>query len=272
LILDAMVASALAYRALQIGPRQGQVEDFLEFPTGWRFQSEFFGADSQDFGPQSGPVSFGIVLASQQSPGTLMIAIRGRVTHRGLWRPMVGPFRPALTGHRSAVPTDLMLEGRLAQTYASMQGSLMSLIEDQAPRSLILVGHSMGGALAMLLTLDVALCLQQQRCRTVICASPRPGNAAFSAFYQRVTLEAGIPTFHIVNPYDVIPRIPPRTVYGFAPPTAEVYPCPFKEAGLLPNPLVRHRVENYYRTLCRVFDREPGPGGMLATLDELIFL
>lgn len=267
LVLDAVLASAQAYRAFLSGAAFVEApESTLHIPSGWRYVQAFSGKDPGDFGPEHGPVLFGIVLEPRDSPGSLMVAIRGRVTHRGLWRPLVGPFQAANPAHQARVPGETRLEARLAQTYASLQSTLMALIAAREPDHLILTGHSMGGALALLLSLDVALSRPQQRCTTVLCASPRPGNAALTDFYRQLTAATGCETLHIVNPFDLIPTIPPTRWYGFAP-IGPAFPCPFREVGLLPNYLLRHRVENYYRILCEGFGYPPE--GLRAHLDAL---
>lgn len=267
LVLDAVQASAQAYRAFLSGAAfANSPESTLHIPSGWRYVQAFSGEDPGDFGPEHGPVIFGILLESLDSPGRVMVAIRGRVTHRGLWRPLVGPFQAANPEHQARVPMETRLEARLAQTYASLQSTLMNLIAARAPEHLMLTGHSMGGALALLLSLDVALSRPQQRCTTVLFASPRPGNAALTDFCRQLTASTGCETLHIVNPFDLIPTIPPTRWYGFAP-IGPAYPCPFREVGLLPNYLLRHRVENYYRTLCEGLGFQPE--GLRTRLDAL---
>ena len=162
----------------------------------------------------------------------------------------------------------MLLEGRLLDVYRSMQAELMSHLDALAPSHVLLAGHSMGGALAQLFALDIALCRPGLPVSTIACGSPRPGNRAFARTYEQYTSAQKIPTLNIVNPFDIIPTIPPTSVFGFAS-VGQTYPCPFTEQGPLPNFLTRHRVDNYYLSLCRQWGMPPATHGLCPTVETL---
>jgi len=96
---------------------------------------------------------------------------------------------------------------RIAQANASLSArdSVKSYLDSGAATSVTVSGHSLGGALATLLTLDVAL---NTSCRTPTSytyASPRTGDHFFAGTYN-----ACVPaTYRIVNRQDLVPKLPP---------------------------------------------------------------
>ena len=95
---------------------------------------------------------------------------------------------------------------RIGQPNASpcARDSVKSYLDSGAATSVTVCGHSLGGALATLLTLDVAL---NTSCRTPTAytyASPRTGDHFFAGAYN-----ACIPaSYRIVNRQDLVPKLP----------------------------------------------------------------
>ncbi|KAI9136879.1 Alpha/Beta hydrolase protein [Paraphysoderma sedebokerense] len=103
------------------------------------------------------------------------------------------------------------------------------------PLRLIVVGHSMGGALAgfSALHLQRTLNLSRSQIEVYTYNQPRNGNDDFVNFY-----DARIPTYRIVNGDDPVVHVPPRFVffthYGseiFIDLDGQIYQCPEKEDG-----------------------------------------
>lgn len=266
MVLDAVWASAQAYRAFSAGAEfAADPERYVVIPDGWSYVGAYHGRDVKDLGHQD-PVLFGLIFRSRDQPGLHLFATRGKVTFRGLWTRLSGPFPTA--SPTNIVPPDVLLEGRLLEVYRSMQSELMRHVDALEPSQVLLAGHSMGGALAQLFALDIALCRPGLPVSTIGCGSPKPGNRAFARTYEQHTAAQGHPTLSIVNPFDVVPTIPPTSVFGFAS-IGQPYACPFKERGPLPNFLTRHRVDNYYRSLCQQWGVAPATRGLRATVDPL---
>lgn len=262
-VLDAVWASAQAYRAFRAGADfAAHPERYVVLPQGWSYVGSYHGRDLKDFGHRD-PVLFGLILRSEAEPGLHLFATRGKVTFRGLWSRLAGPFPPASSTPAQPVPPGVRLEGRLLEVYRSMQAELVSHLDALGPRRVLLAGHSMGGALAQLFALDLALSRPDLPVSTVVCGSPKPGNRAFARTYEQFTAARGNPTLSIVNPFDVIPTLPPTALFGFAS-VGQPYSCAFKERGPLPNPLSRHRVDNYYRSLCQRWGVTPPARGLRA--------
>lgn len=266
MVLDAVWASAQAYRAFSAGADfAADPERYVVVPDGWSYVGAYHGRDVKDFGHHH-PVLFGLILRAKGQPGWYLFATRGKVTFRGLWSRLSGPFPGA--SPTQTLPPDALLEGRLLAVYRSMRAELMSHVDALAPTHMLLAGHSMGGALAQLFALDLALRRPGLPVSTIGCGSPKPGNRAFARTYEQYTSAQKNPTLSIVNPFDLIPTIPPTSVFGFAS-VGQPYLCPFKEQGPLPNFLTRHRVGNYYRSLCRQWGMPPATRGLGPTVDAL---
>jgi hypothetical protein len=75
--------------------------------------------------------------------------------------------------------------------------------------SLTICGHSLGGALATLLALDVAANSRFKNPAAYTYASPRTGDPAFVSTYNQV-----VPTtFRFANRFDIVPKLPLAPVY-----------------------------------------------------------
>jgi predicted lipase len=75
---------------------------------------------------------------------------------------------------------------------------------DHAVNSLTICGHSLGGALATLLALDVAANTIFKNPTIYTYASPRTGDALFARTYNQVLPN----TYRIANRVDMVPKLP----------------------------------------------------------------
>jgi len=83
--------------------------------------------------------------------------------------------------------------------------SIKSYLDTGGAASVTVCGHSLGGALATLLTLDVGLNTSYRTPTAYTYASPRTGDHIFAGVYN-----ASIPTSHrISNRHDLVPQLPP---------------------------------------------------------------
>jgi lipase (class 3) len=111
----------------------------------------------------------------------------------------------------------------------STRDSIKSYIDTGAATSVTVSGHSLGGALATFLTLDVAL---NTSCRTPTAytyASPRTGDHTFAGSFN-----AAVPAcYRVANRQDLVPKLPPilplpyehvNTLYELNPPPNAINP------------------------------------------------
>ncbi len=95
------------------------------------------------------------------------------------------------------------------EAYTSVRDAVLQAVKDSPHKQVVMVGHSLGGALATLAGLDVAINIPGKEVSVYTFGSPKVGNAAFvDAYSPRVPN-----TYRIVNDTDLIPSIPPGNYY-----------------------------------------------------------
>jgi triacylglycerol lipase len=94
--------------------------------------------------------------------------------------------------------------------YQSMREEIFKTYARIAPyKRLYITGHSLGGALATLHALDVALNGRFQQITMYNFASPRVGNKEFIQKYSSVVRNS----IRFVNTHDIIPLLPPQKIH-----------------------------------------------------------
>ncbi|BBH22205.1 lipase [Paenibacillus baekrokdamisoli] len=92
------------------------------------------------------------------------------------------------------------------EIYMSARDRVFKLL-DKLPNNkpLFITGHSLGGALAILATLDITVNRNFNQIITYTYGSPRVGDPAFVQYYN-----ASVPTsIRVQNEYDIVPHLPP---------------------------------------------------------------
>ena len=196
------VAPKDAYGAAEIGAINN---------AGYTFLQTIYGDDlATDIDPHIGDVvTFGFLAVSDAKE--LVAVIRGTDT---IWEwlhdasflmvstPITGSHGYTEDGF-TAVYRSLRI-GQAKGTLAA-KDSIKSYLDTGAATAVTVCGHSLGGALATYLTLDVAL---NTACRTPTAytyASPRTGDHLFAGSYN-----AAIPlSYRIANRQDLVPKLPP---------------------------------------------------------------
>jgi len=183
---------------------------------GYKVVTTFFGNDlATDLNPARGNqiVSFGYIL---QAPNNdVVIAIRGT---EGIWEwihdaEFLTVKCPFLTGSGctddgfTAIYKSLRVG--VTATSTSVVNALAALPFNQATNSLTICGHSLGGALATMLALDVAANTNFKNPIVYTYASPRTGDPAFVSTYNQVVTNAS----RIANRVDLVPKLPLPPMY-----------------------------------------------------------
>ncbi|MDG4656420.1 lipase family protein [Ectobacillus antri] len=92
--------------------------------------------------------------------------------------------------------------------YETCRDTIMDTLLTLPNKSLLVTGHSLGGALATLHILDARLNTSLSDVTLYTFGAPKVGDLAFRNFYQ-----LHIPnSFRFVNLFDVVPLLPPRKV------------------------------------------------------------
>ncbi|KAJ9070871.1 hypothetical protein DSO57_1002931 [Entomophthora muscae] len=98
---------------------------------------------------------------------------------------------------------------------------LMSYLKDYPSYTLVVTGHSLGGALAVLSTaiLQQELGIKWDNIYLITYGQPRVGDRAFASWLNSKPLYAT----RVVNDYDGIPHLPPKTKTGYVHTHTEIY-------------------------------------------------
>ncbi len=116
-----------------------------------------------------------------------------------------------------------------ASTTQSAKDCIKGYLDSGAATSVTVCGHSLGGALATLLTLDVGLNTSCHAPTAYTYASPRTGDHIFAGSYN-ATIAA---SYRIANRQDLVPKLPPilplpyehvNTLYELNPPPNALNP------------------------------------------------
>ncbi|ANE48631.1 hypothetical protein SY83_01060 [Paenibacillus swuensis] len=133
--------------------------------------------------------------------------------------------------------------------YASMRQDILRTLRGlPSGKPLYITGHSLGGALATLCAVDVAVHSKFSRPRIYTFGSPRVGNDAFAAKFNRLIRVSR----RIANTQDIVPSLPPRVyrsaqtrqVFQYAHVKGEV-PISFRKGGIAAN----HALRNYFAAI-----------------------
>jgi Lipase (class 3) len=163
-----------------------------------------------DMNPARGNQIVSIGLMLQDGAGNVVIAIRGTEgisewIHDAEFLQVTCPFL-AGAGHTEDGFTAMYesLSTAVAAGSPTVVAALATLPFNPAPSSVTICGHSLGGALATLLALDVAANTSFKDPTIYTYASPRTGDPAFAGTFDQVVKNS----FRIANRLDLVPKLP----------------------------------------------------------------
>lgn len=169
-----------------------------------------------DMNPARGDdeVSIGLICQANKT-GDVAVALRGTEgilewIHDADFLQVPCPFL-AGAGHTEAGFT-LMYESLRTGTgpdSPTVVAALATLAFPQPVGSVTICGHSLGGALATLLALDVAANTVFTHPNVYTYASPRTGDSLFASTYDQVVTNS----YRIANRLDIVPALPPPLDY-----------------------------------------------------------
>jgi len=189
----------------------GQAEKDRITAAGYTFLQTIYGDDlATDADPHLGDVvSFGFLAVSAAKE--LVAVIRGTDTilewlHDASFLMVPSPIAGG-HGFTEDGFTAVYRSMRIGQADGTplAKDSIKDYLDAGAATSVTVCGHSLGGALATLLTLDVGLNTPCRSPTSYTYASPRTGDHFFAGAYN-----AAIPsTYRIANRQDLVPKLPP---------------------------------------------------------------
>jgi hypothetical protein len=203
--------------------------------AGYTFLQTIYGDDlATDLDPHIGDVvTFGFLAVS--ATGELVASIRGTdsilewlddANFLMVPSPIAGSQGATEDGFTAVYKS---LRSGPASGTQSARDSIQGYLASGAASTVTVCGHSLGGALATFLTLDVGL---NTSCRTPTAytyASPRTGDHTFAGAYNAAIASS----YRIENRKDVVPKLPPplpllyehvNTKYELIPPSNQVNP------------------------------------------------
>ena len=137
--------------------------------------------------------------------------------------------------------TGIRVHEGFLRTYRSVRKKIHDLIPQGACR-VIVTGHSLGAALAVLCAVDIQYNFPHKDVQAYLFGCPRVGNKAFSKSYNKRVFK----TLRIVNGNDIVTKVPPA-LFGFKHVGIPIY------TGKLRLPFafsfLQHAPANYYKNL-----------------------
>jgi predicted lipase len=169
-----------------------------------------------DINPSRGDdeVSIGLICQAAQT-GDVVIAIRGTEgtlewIHDAEFLQVPCPFLVG-AGHTEDGFTAMYesLRTGAAASSPSVVGALATLQYPRPVSSMTICGHSLGGALATLLALDVAANTAFTNPAVYTYGSPRTGDSLFANTFDQVVKNS----YRVANRLDIVPTLPPPVDY-----------------------------------------------------------
>jgi Lipase (class 3) len=170
---------------------------------------------STDIDPRRSDDEVSIGLICQDQTGDVAIAIRGTEgtlewIHDAEFLAVPCPFL-AGAGHTEDGFTAMYQSLRIgvAANSPTVVNALATLPFPRPVSSVTVCGHSLGGALATLLVLDVAANTDYKNPSVYTFGSPRTGDSLFASTYDQVVKNS----YRVANRLDIVPTLPPPVDY-----------------------------------------------------------
>lgn len=247
--IDPLLTSALAQASLA-AYNDYEGKPFTP-PPDYRFFARFTGWDDWigEFGEEE---RFGLIFkydGPQQIANRFIVAFRGTDSFSDMledafwgWATFK-PYRNSV----SPIPDDVctgfngIYSKKGGSMSASMQQQIFSLLPEQSSEVLI-TGHSLGGALSQLFTLDMRVSLPNVRIRTINFSSPRVGGRDWKGACDAADATSKI--IRVINYYDYVPDFPQMFFDNYVPVGAEFQTAFYGSDPGIFDELPRHRLLN----------------------------
>jgi len=236
--------------------------------AGWQIAG-YLTANDAVFPPQSGlgagaEVNYGFVARNLADPTSYVAVIRGtdgfiEWIEDAEFVPIPHPRLAGLTveqGFWGIYASMRLIAPDGSQLAAAAADGIPTLLG--ANGTLMVVGHSLGSAIATYLSLDLARGPLGARVSACLFASPQPGDTALAQFYDQIV--ANYRVFNYV--LDVVPRVPTGLGYSALLKTTVLQPST-AEASIRVDVGCNHHVICY----CAMLDYENTPYQHVATID-----
>ncbi|WP_195576515.1 lipase family protein [Paenibacillus sp. 1001270B_150601_E10] len=207
-------------------------------PTGYRKVADI---EAKSFNPFM--EKFGFIIESEN---TIIIAFRG-TSSTSDW---ISDLRASQVRFKALDKHSCTHRG-FTEIYNSARTSIKKQLLGLSPhKSLMVTGHSLGGALACLCAADLSCNTYYQEPVVYTFGAPRVGNPSFAEAYGKRIKQS----YRVINPFDVVPLVPPtvlqlprseRSYYYLH--VSEAVSLPFQNGSIANN----HVISSYYQALSK---------------------
>jgi triacylglycerol lipase len=200
--------------------------------TSYDYLQRFTGFDDVIWG-DGDEERYGLIYQSSTESSTYLIAFRGTSSVYDMVLDLESGRKTSFQPYTAPAnfPSDIEIGDGFYKIYSTKNNSMPASMQQQIftainslkiPATKILItGHSLGGALASIFTLDLAISLPKSKIEitSITFASPRVGTANWQTIYND-TYHLLDKTIRIRNSYDLVPKVPPAE-----------WPFDFKDIG-----------------------------------------
>lgn len=182
--------------------------------SGYTFVGRFNGWDDwfREYGRED---RYGLIFKSQTVANRFVVAFRGTDSDSDALAEAFFEFSTFKPYRNSVSPVPDDVSAGFNDIYSTMGGSMTQTMQQQIfgflqlqqMSEVYITGHSLGGALSQLFTLDMRVSFPSVKIQTINFASPKVGGSHWSTAcsnagaVQRIT--------RVINFYDIVPGLPP---------------------------------------------------------------
>lgn len=225
-------------------------------PANYRFFARFTGWDDWigEFGEEE---RFGLIFkyfGPQQIANRFIVAFRGTDSYSDMLEDAFWEWSTFKPYRNSVSPTPDDVCGGFNGIYATKGGSMSATMQQQIfsllpenPSEVLITGHSLGGSLSQLFTLDMSASFPNVRIRTINFASPRVGGQDWKAACDNSGATSKIT--RVINYYDYVPDFPQMIVDNYVSIGAEFQTAFYGPDWGILDELPRHRLLNLMTVL-----------------------
>lgn len=244
-------ASVAAYAAFEGKP--------VLAPSNYRLVARWSGWDGDPFGGSE--ELFGLLFQSTEDAGTCLFAFRGTDSDLDVYEDLDFTTTDFVPSAGTVAPTPRVsagfygiYDGKGGNMSASMREQVFALLAHFAPRQVYVTGHSLGGALSQLFSLDLALSQPAVRACNINFCSPMVGEASWGQAYAQHIAAAD--STRCFNYWDYVPALPPST-FGYVPVGQEFRTAHDVLGALFVHLLSRHSIVNMQAVLQHALPLSP---------------
>jgi hypothetical protein len=229
--------------------------------NGYTFLDRFTGWDDWfwDIGVEE---RFGLIFQSQTVPGCFVVAFRGTDSDADAFEDAFFDYTTFQPYQNSVSPTPDDVSTGFQDIYSTMGGSMtqtmqqqiFGMLPTQQISEIYITGHSLGGALSQLFTLDMRVSFPDVNIQTINFASPKVGGSDWASACANAGAAQNIT--RVINYWDAVPDLPVDLGDDYVAVGAQ-FETAFYGGYILWDELHRHRLLNLQYVLSKCLPLNP---------------